>query len=89
MRRCAWERRPAWISLARVDLTPELKDVVAPTLVLGGARDRVIPPSEAEHLHRGIAGSELIQQTGVGHIFFAEALEETVAHIGNWIGTHG
>ena len=39
-----------------------------PTLILWGARDRLIPPGDAESFHRDIAGSSLILFERLGHV---------------------
>jgi pimeloyl-ACP methyl ester carboxylesterase len=38
-----------------------------PTLILWGARDRLIPPDHAERFHRDIAGSRVVVFPGLGH----------------------
>ncbi len=44
---------------------PELN---VPTLILWGGRDRLIPPEEADHFHRDIAGSRLVMFDDLGHV---------------------
>jgi pimeloyl-ACP methyl ester carboxylesterase len=39
-----------------------------PALVIVGAEDTLTPPSAAQELHRGIAGSELVEIPGAGHL---------------------
>lgn len=53
---------------ARADSTPTLKEVRVPTLILCGEEDVLTPPSEAEALHRGIAGSRLEIVPKAGHL---------------------
>jgi pimeloyl-ACP methyl ester carboxylesterase len=53
---------------ARPDSTPLLAQIDVPTLVLVGAEDALIPPSEAQALHAGIAGSRLVEIPGAGHL---------------------
>jgi pimeloyl-ACP methyl ester carboxylesterase len=50
----------------RADSTPTLREIRVPTLVVCGEEDVITPPSDAETLHAGIAGStlELIPKTG-------------------------
>jgi pimeloyl-ACP methyl ester carboxylesterase len=50
---------------AYADRIPSVK---TPTLILWGARDRLVPPSDAEHFHRDIAGSELVIFPELGHV---------------------
>ena len=49
------------------DLTPYLKDIKTPTLILWGAQDRMTPVSDAHILHKGIAGSALRIFEDMGH----------------------
>ena len=55
------------------DVRAELHRITAPTLVIVGALDAETPPSYAEALHRGIAGSTLRVVDGAGHLTPAEA----------------
>lgn len=52
----------------RPDATADLKFVEVPTLVVHGADDTLIPPSEAEVLRAGIAGAELVTIPGAAHL---------------------
>jgi pimeloyl-ACP methyl ester carboxylesterase len=45
-----------------------IPSIMTPTLILWGGRDRLLPPSDAEHFHRDIAGSELIIFPELGHV---------------------
>jgi len=66
----------------RVDSTPHLADIDVPTLIVHGADDRLIPPSEAEAMHRAIRGSTLELIHGAGHLpqmEQEEAFDEAVA----------
>lgn len=53
--------------LARTDLRSCLEQVRAPTLVLHGREDRVIPWQAADYLNRGLHDSRLRLYDGVGH----------------------
>jgi len=73
--------------MTRPDSTPLLPTIHVPTLILVGAEDTVTPPSAAEAMHRGIAGSELVQIQGAGHLanleqpeLFDAALARFLAH---------
>ncbi len=46
-----------------------LGEIHAPTLIMNGRRDKMVPYALAEELHAGIAGSQLLPFDG-GHIFF-------------------
>ena len=51
----------------RPDSLPTLKTIRVPTLVLVGEEDTLTPPSDAEQLHNGIAGSKLVKVPTAGH----------------------
>lgn len=50
-----------------------------PTLILWGARDRLIPPESGERFHRDIAGSRLVVFPELGHVPHEEDAASTVA----------
>jgi pimeloyl-ACP methyl ester carboxylesterase len=54
--------------MTRPDSTPLLQTMHMPTLVIVGAEDVLTPPSAAQELHRGIAGSELVEIPAAGHL---------------------
>jgi pimeloyl-ACP methyl ester carboxylesterase len=54
------------------DSRGRIRDIVAPTLILHGTDDIMVPPHYAEELHKGIQGSELDWIDGAGHIMAAE-----------------
>ncbi len=49
-----------------------LHEIVAPTLILTGRDDFFCPPAQAERMHRGIRGSEMVIFERSGHYPFAE-----------------
>lgn len=49
--------------------------IIAPTLIVWGDRDRIIPPDQATVAAYSIRGSRLHMMTGLGHIPFVEAPE--------------
>ncbi len=60
---------------ARPDRVAELSSIRVPTLVIHGTDDRFIPASEAEVLHRGIAGSRFVNIPGAGHLSNMDSAE--------------
>ncbi len=52
-----------------------------PTLILWGGRDRLIPPAQAEHFRRDIAGSELVVFPELGHVPHEEDPAATAAAV--------
>jgi pimeloyl-ACP methyl ester carboxylesterase len=61
------------------DSGERLDAIAAPTLVLTGDDDRVIPAPSSDVLHERIAGSQLEVIEGAGHLFFIEKPAETLA----------
>lgn len=57
-----------------------------PTLILWGGRDRLIPPENAEHFHKDIAGSQLVIFPELGHVPHEEDAAATVAAFRSFIG---
>jgi proline iminopeptidase len=71
--------------MADCDVTSRLADISAPTLVLAGCHDFFCPPSQAERLHRGIAGSELVMFEDSGHYPFVEEGEAFRLTVRRWL----
>ena len=61
------------------DTGERLAATAAPTLILTGDDDRVIPAASSDALHERIAGSRLAVVAGAGHLFFIEQPAETLA----------
>jgi 3-oxoadipate enol-lactonase len=55
-------------AIERMDLRPELGDVRAPTLVIGGGEDPAIPLADLRDLEAGIAGARLAIVPGGAHL---------------------
>jgi 3-oxoadipate enol-lactonase len=55
------------LGLGRADLSPELGAVEAPTLVIGGSDDPVVPPADLRALADGIADARLEIIPGAAH----------------------
>lgn len=62
--------------------------ITAPTLVVTGDSDRVIPPAIAERYHALIGGSELLVLEHTGHLPHEERPDETVSALVRWIDAH-
>jgi len=57
----------------------DIAKVRAPTLILWGSLDRLIPVAHAERFHRAIAGSSVIVYPGVGHVPMEEIPDRSAA----------
>ncbi|WP_296806052.1 alpha/beta hydrolase [Thiocapsa sp.] len=60
---------------------PRLSEIVAPTLLMTGTEDVVIPPRNAWIIGERIAGASVIQIKGGGHGFFYQAPEQTARYL--------
>jgi pimeloyl-ACP methyl ester carboxylesterase len=58
-----------------------IKTLKLPTLILWGARDRLIPPDHARQFQRDIAGSVLVMYDSLGHVPHEEDPARTVADV--------
>ena len=68
--------------MAHWDLQPLLLDLPRlqpPLLLVAGARDRSIPPEQAERMHALVPGSRLVLMPGLGHLSHEEQPAETAA----------
>ena len=63
------------------DPEPLLRAIKAPTLILWGAEDKVIPVEQASRLAEAIPDARLIVYPGVGHVAHEEAPTETLADV--------
>jgi len=63
------------------DTFDRLGQIKAPTLIITGTGDPLVPAQNSEILRAGIAGAKLHEIAGAGHIFFWEAPEESAAAV--------
>jgi pimeloyl-ACP methyl ester carboxylesterase len=71
--------RTLWRAAGEVleaDIRAHLADIVAPTLVLWGGRDALLPPSLGELVRSEIAGARLVVLERAGHVPMTEASDE-------------
>jgi len=67
------------LAIARHEALPRLHQIRAPTLVLTGGADKLVPPANSEALARDIPGARLLVFPGAGHVFPLEREAETVS----------
>lgn len=70
----------------RPDATPRLGRIWLPTLVITGAEDTLIPPSESEALARSIPGADLEIIPDAGHLVAFEQAEAFNDRLAAWLG---
>jgi pimeloyl-ACP methyl ester carboxylesterase len=67
------------------DSYDRLPAIQAPTLILHGDRDILIPPDNAQILRERITGAQVRIVQGTGHCFFWEAPEEVVEEVASFL----
>ncbi|HVA82084.1 MAG TPA: alpha/beta hydrolase [Candidatus Binataceae bacterium] len=72
-------------AIAGYETFARLGEIKAPTLVIHGDDDNIVPVGNAEILHRGIAGSKLKILPGAGHMFFWERPEDSAKIPGDFL----
>jgi 3-oxoadipate enol-lactonase len=65
-----------------------IKRITAPTLVMHGEADALLPVANARALARGIPGSTLVIVPGAGHAFELERPAEVTALLADWAHRH-
>ena len=65
------------VAIQTFDSFDRLSQIKAPTLVIHGDIDRLIPPANGDVLAEGIAGAEKLTLSGAAHMFFWEQPEES------------
>lgn len=63
------------------DVKAHIADIKAPTLILWGAQDHLIPVAAAHEFHKDIAGSKLIIYPATGHIPMEEVADQSAADV--------
>lgn len=63
----------------------QLATIAAPTLILWGAEDRLIPLSSGRWLQTHIRGSRLIVYPGVGHLPMEEAADDSARDVASFL----
>lgn len=72
----------------RTVASPEtMARIAAPTLLMWGAEDRLVPLAAGEWFDRHISDSALIAYPDIGHIPMEETPDRSAADVGNWLET--
>jgi 3-oxoadipate enol-lactonase len=72
--------------ITRQDVYEELEKIHVPTLILVGDQDVATPLPNAQRLHEGIAGSQLVIIPGAGHTSTVEEPAAVNAAISHFLG---
>ncbi len=65
----------------------KIKSLKQPTLILWGAKDRLIPPENGQFFARDIAGSRLVMFEALGHVPHEENVQATLDEVVKFLGT--
>jgi len=68
-----------WAQAPSGSMADRIREIKVPTLILWGARDRLIPPEDAARFQRDIPGSRLVVFGDLGHVPHEEDPARTVA----------
>lgn len=68
-----------------VDPLPILKQITAPTLLVWGEQDAMIPFANSNDYLKAIAGSKRVSFKGVGHLPHEEAPEQSIGAVRNFL----
>jgi len=68
-------RRGQLTGAAGFDVTGRLAEIRIPTLVMHGARDRIVPAANAHRLANGIAGARLVMFPDAGHAYITDVTQ--------------
>jgi len=82
-------RRALAQRLQQLDLgagAARIREIKAPTLILWGGRDRLIPPDSARRFAADIAGSELVVFDALGHVPHEEDPVTSLAPVRRFLG---
>jgi 3-oxoadipate enol-lactonase len=83
-----WVRARQTEACAAHDTCDRLPLIKAPTLVIGGERDNVIPPEQQKLLASEIANAELVMWKDLAHGFLGQKPEETAEVILGFLRRH-
>jgi pimeloyl-ACP methyl ester carboxylesterase len=75
------------LNLPLVEQENAIRSLTVPTLILWGAKDRLIPLVHGKHFESDIAGSKLVVLDALGHIPHEEDAAATVSIVKNFLGT--
>jgi pimeloyl-ACP methyl ester carboxylesterase len=68
-----------------MSVASDMRRTGKPVLILWGEKDRVLPPSYAERLHRDIPNSQLVMIPDTGHLVLEEAPQAVAHHINDFL----
>lgn len=77
--------RETFRGLLEERLSEEVNTIRAPTLIMWGDQDSILPRSDQEALASAIPGSRLVVYTGAGHAFYWEEPERVASDLAGFV----
>ncbi len=74
-----------YLNIIQEDITPLLKNIQTPTLIIWGENDQETPINQAHTLHKNISQSKLIILKNAGHFSFLDQKETFIKHVTNFL----
>jgi pimeloyl-ACP methyl ester carboxylesterase len=78
----------AFATFPDIDIRSWLPSIVAPTLVVCGGGDPIVPPAQARMIAASVPQSELLVYPGAGHVPHIERFAEFSHDLADWMGRH-
>jgi pimeloyl-ACP methyl ester carboxylesterase len=71
--------------MPQTDIGDLLPRITAPTLVIAGDRDPIVPPEQSRVIADRVPNAELALIRGAGHMPFMERADEYQRALGDWL----
>ena len=78
-----------FMAVAQFNTHERLGEIKAPTLIIAGTDDKIVPAENSRILAEKIPGAELVELEGAGHGFLAEKAAETNSTVLAFLRRHG
>jgi pimeloyl-ACP methyl ester carboxylesterase len=75
--------------MPHIDISAMLPLIQAPTLVIAGDQDPIVPPAQARLISEHVPNAELVMIAGGGHLLFAERPDEYRQALAAWLNRTG
>lgn len=80
---------PYFRDMPWTDITNQLSQIQAQTLIVTGHRDPIVPPAQSRQIAQRIQGAELVMIKGAGHMPFLERSKTYHTRVAAWLAqTH-
>jgi proline iminopeptidase len=68
-----------------IDISDKLPSIEAPTLVMTGNKDPIVPPAQSRLIARKVPRADFVEIKGGGHLLFAENPTEYNQTLNDWL----